>query len=205
VGFGANAYNQSEGYGLPMKQAIRNSYGGIQVSLTGRGSMVPNDDCYCEIDPDVKDKWGIPVLRFHWKWSDYERNEARHMRESFRAILETLGGTVSIPAARAGGAGGRAGGAGAAGASAAADPVDDRPVLGAGGGIIHEVGCVRMGDDPRTSVVNRFCQAHDVKNVFSADGGPFVSHGDKNPTHTIIALAWRTAEYLAEEMRKGNV
>jgi len=216
LGFGAGTYNQSEGYGLPMKQAIRDSYGGINISLTGRGSMVPNEDSYCEIDPTVKDKWGIPVLRFHWKWSDYELNQARHMRESFRAILETLGGTVNLPAARAGGPGGRAAGPGAAGAAPAGagrgvinppgvNPNDDRPVLGAGGGIIHEVGCVRMGDDVRTSVVNRFCQAHDVKNVFSADGGPFVSHGDKNPTHTIIALAWRTAEYLAEEMRKGNV
>jgi choline dehydrogenase-like flavoprotein len=55
------------------------------------------------------------------------------------------------------------------------------------------------------SVVNRFCQVHTAANVFSADGGPFASHGDKNPTHTIIALAWRTAEYIAEEMRKGNV
>jgi choline dehydrogenase-like flavoprotein len=77
--------------------------------------------------------------------------------------------------------------------------------MGAGGGVIHEIGCVRMGDDPRESVVNRFCQAHDVRNLFVADGGPFVSHADKNPTHTIIALAWRTAEYLAEEMRKGHV
>src|SRR6185503_950509 len=84
-------------------------------------------------------------------------------------------------------------------------PQDNRPQLGAGGGIIHEVGCVRMGTDPGNSVVNRFCQVHEVPNVFSADGGPFASHGDKNPTHTIIALAWRTAEYLAEEMRKGNV
>lgn len=224
LGFGAQALNQAEGYGLPMKQAIRESYGGINISLTGRGSMVPNEDSYCEIDPEVKDKWGIPALRFHWKWSDYERNQARHMRESFRAILETLGGTVNAPpAGRGGGAGargqgaaGRAGGAGAAGAPQAAagrgvinppgvDPNDDRPQLGPGGGIIHEVGCVRMGDDPKTSVLNRFCQTHEVSNVFSADGGPFVSHGDKNPTHTIIALAWRTAEYLAEEMRKGNV
>ena len=86
-----------------------------------------------------------------------------------------------------------------------AHPPDDRPQLGAGGGIIHEVGCVRMGTSPDNSVVNRFCQVHEVPNVFSADGGPFASHGDKNPTHTIIALAWRTAEYLAEEMRKGNV
>jgi choline dehydrogenase-like flavoprotein len=106
------------------------------------------------------------------------------MRETFRAILESLGGT--IPAGRGG---------------AASQP----PVMGAGGAIIHEVGCVRMGDDRRASVLNKFCQAHDVRNLFVADGGPFVSHGDKNPTHTIIALAWRTAEYLAEEMRKGNV
>jgi choline dehydrogenase-like flavoprotein len=192
LGFAAAAYAESEGYGLPMKRAIREAYGGTTIGLTGRGSMVPNEECYCEIDPDTKDKWGIPVLRFHWKWSDYELNQARHMRDSFRAILETLGGTVT--AGRGGG-----GGRGAAPAS------DDRPTLGAGGGIIHEVGCVRMGDSPKDSVVNKFCQAHEVPNVFSADGGPFVSHGDKNPTHTIIALAWRTAEYLAEEMRKGNV
>jgi choline dehydrogenase-like flavoprotein len=128
------------------------------------------------------------------------------MRESFRAILETLGGTFNAPAGRGGGAGRAGGPADPGGAPTPIPaPVDDRPQLGAGGGIIHEVGCVRMGDDPRTSVLNRFCQAHDVANVFSADGGPFVSHGDKNPTHTIIALAWRTAEYLAEEMRKGHV
>ena len=66
--------------------------------------MVPNDDCYCEIDPETKDKWGIPVLRFHWKWSDYELNQARHMRDSFRAILETLGGTITTGR---GGGGGR--------------------------------------------------------------------------------------------------
>jgi choline dehydrogenase-like flavoprotein len=192
---------------------------------------VPNENCYCEIDPDgTKDKWGIPVLRFHWKWSDYELNEARYMRESFTAILETLGGTINT--GRGGGAG-RGRGAGAAGArgagaagragaapgaaappagagappaqAAAAQPADDRPQLGAGGGIIHEVGCVRMGTGPDNRVVNRFCQVHDCPNVFSADGGPFASHADKNPTHTIIALAWRTAEYLAEELRKGNV
>jgi choline dehydrogenase-like flavoprotein len=64
---------------------------------------------------------------------------------------------------------------------------------------------VRMGDDPKTSVLNRYCQSHEVKNLFVADGAPFVSSPDKNPTLTICALAWRTAEYLAEEMRKGNV
>jgi choline dehydrogenase-like flavoprotein len=188
LGFGAAAYNRSEGYGIPMKQAIRESYGGTTIGLSGRGSMIPNEHSYCEIDPDTKDRWGIPVLRFHWRWSDHEINQVRHMRESFRAILESLGGTIAT------------GRGGAASQSAAAPPV-----MGAGGGIIHEVGCVRMGDDPRASVLNKFCQAHDVRNLFVADGGPFVSHADKNPTHTIIALAWRTAEHLAEELRKGDV
>ena len=226
LGFGSAAYTESEGYGLPMKKAIRESYhGGVNISLSGRGSTVPDENKYCEIDPDKKDKWGIPVLRFHWKWSDYELNEARHMRDNFTAILETLGGTVNAPRGRgpgrrgggpAAGFTGRGGPAGrgpggATGATAAppqqaaAAPADNRPQLGAGGGIIHEVGCVRMGTSADNSVVNSFCQVHDVPNVFSADGGPFASHGDKNPTHTIIALAWRTAEYLAEEMRKGNV
>jgi len=74
-----------------------------------------------------------------------------------------------------------------------------------GGEIIHELGTVRMGSDPAKSVLNKYCQSHEVKNLFVADAAPFVSNPDKNPTLTIIALAWRTAEYLAEEMRKGNV
>ena len=71
-----------------------------------------------------------------------------------------------------------------------------------GGRIIHELGGARMGADPKTSVVNRFCQAHDVKNLFIADGAPFVSQADKNPTWTILALAWRTSEYIADQMKK---
>src|SRR5829696_7423475 len=90
-----------------MKKAIRDSYGsGISVNFAGRGGMVPNEDCYCEIDPDgAKDKWGIPVLRFHWKWTDHERNQARHMRDSFAAIIETMGGTVNTGGGRGRGAG----------------------------------------------------------------------------------------------------
>ena len=132
------------------------------------------------MDPRVVDKWGIPVLRFHWKWRDSEINQAKHMRQTFRTILESLGGKVNTPPATA-------------------------SQMPPGGAIIHEVGSVRMGDDPKSSVLNAFCQAHHVPNLFVADGGPFVSHADKNPTHTIIALAWRTAEYLAAELKKANV
>jgi choline dehydrogenase-like flavoprotein len=175
-----------EGYGAPLKKAIRDNYG-ITVSLSGRGEMIPNEDSYCEIDPAMVDKWGIPVLRFHWKWSDHELNQVRHMQVTFQSILETMGGTITPTQANA------------AGAAAARVPIS------VGGAIIHEVGTVRMGDDKSTSVLNKFCQAHDVRNLFVADAAPFVGNPDKNPTHTIVSLAWRTAEYLAEEMRKGNV
>jgi len=73
------------------------------------------------------------------------------------------------------------------------------------GRIIHEVGTTRMGDDPKTSVVNRFEQMHEVDNVFIVDGGPFVSQADKNPTWTILALAWRTSDYIIEALKKQNI
>lgn len=187
IGSFTGIVNRTEGYGTKMKQAIRDEYG-ISINLAGRGEMIPNDRSFCEIDPDVKDRWGIPVLRFHWGWSDHELNQVRHMQQTFRSILEGMGGQIATP----GGRGGSQAGA-------------NRPPISRGGAIIHEVGTVRMGDDPKTSPLNKYCQAHGVKNLFVADGAPFVSNPDKNPTHTIVALAWRTAEYLAEELRKGNV
>jgi len=191
IGSFTGVVNRTEGYGVKMKQAIRDEYG-TSIGLSGRGEMIPNEQSFCEIDPDVKDRWGIPVLRFHWAWSDHELNQVRHMQRTFRAILEGLGGQVAAGGGRGGGRGG-----------ASVDP--NRPPISRGGAIIHEVGTVRMGDDPKTSPLNKYCQAHEVKNLFVADGAPFVSNPDKNPTHTIVALAWRTAEYLAEELRKANV
>jgi choline dehydrogenase-like flavoprotein len=172
---------EHEGYGESLKKAIYEDYG-TRVSFSGRGEMIPNEDTFCEIDPEVVDKWGIPVLRFHFRWTDAELKQVEHMEQTFTALIETMGGRVT---------GGRPG------------PASEK--ISAGGEIIHEVGAARMGSDPSTSVLNRYCQAHDVKNLFVADAAPFVSNPDKNPTLTICALAWRTAEYLAEEMRKGNV
>ena len=214
IGSFTGIVNRHEGYGLKMKQAIRDEYG-TSIGLSGRGEMIPNERSFCEIDPEVKDRWGIPVLRFHWAWSDHELNQVRHMQQTFRAILESLGGQIQTTGGRGGQQAAPTGQSGpqtgqantpmgqAAGSSATQAPA--RVPISRGGAIIHEVGTVRMGSDARTSVLNKHCQAHDVKNLFVADGAPFVSNPDKNPTHTIIALAWRTAEYLAEEMRKGNV
>ena len=176
--FAANRY----GYGKSLKEGARKDYGTF-VAFAGRGEMIPNSLCYCEIDPKVVDKWGIPVLRFHFKWADYEWKQARHMEQTFAAIIETMGGKVNtLSAAQRESSG-----------------------ISVPGTIIHEVGTVRMGSDPRTSALNGYCQAHEAKNLFVCDGASFVSNPDKNPTLTINALAWRASEYLAEEMRKGNV
>jgi len=172
--------DRQEGYGEPLKKAIYNEYG-TQVNFSGRGEMIPNPDTYCEIDPNVVDRWGIPVLRFHFKWTDAELKQVEHMEQTFTALIETMGGKVTR----------------------SEKPVTEK--ISTGGEIIHEVGTIRMGDDRKTSALNKYCQAHDVKNLFVADAAPFVSNPDKNPTLTICALAWRTADYLAEEMRKGNV
>ena len=177
---GIHRYPSGGGYGRQLKDDYRRYYGAY-VGFSGRGEMIPNDDSYCEIDPTTVDRWGIPVLRFHWKWSDYETKQVKHMQETFRAIVAEMGGEVFSPM-----------------------PGPDTGYgIAPGGAIIHELGGARMGDDPRTSVVNKNCQAHDVKNLFVADGSPFVSQADKNPTWTILALAWRTSDYIATQMRQG--
>jgi choline dehydrogenase-like flavoprotein len=179
---GIHNYPPGGGYGKELKDQYRRYYGAT-IGFSGRGEMIPNENCYCELDPEVTDQWGIPVLRFHWQWSDYEYNQVRHMQETFRALIADMGGQVFTPM-----------------------PGRDRGYgIANGGRIIHELGVTRMGDDPNTSVLNRWCQAHDVKNLFVADGGPFVSQPDKNPTWTILALAWRTAEHIVELRNSGQL
>ncbi len=193
AGFGSGIHNFTSveiagrphafgGYGQGLKEDYRRLYGAT-VNFAGRGEMIPNADSYCEIDPTVVDKWGIPVLRFHFKWGDYEVNQVKHMQETFRAIIQEMGGTPTSPM----------------------PSKEDGYGIAAGGRIIHEVGVTRMGNDPATSVVNKHCQAHDVKNVFVADGGPLPSQADKNCTWTILALSMRTAEYIAEARKTGAV
>ena len=177
---GIENYPEFGGYGKALKDSYRRLYG-TTIGFSGRGEMIPNADSYCEIDPETKDQWGIPVLRFHWKWSDYEYRQVRHMQETFRALIDEMGGEVFSPM-----------------------PTREQGYgIATGGQIIHELGCVRMGNDPGSSVVNANCQAHDVKNLFVADGGPFVSQADKNPTWTILALSMRTSEYIAAQRRQG--
>src|SRR5881398_2604261 len=94
VGMFNGMNRDEEGYGLPLKQRARKQYG-CHIGFAGRGEMIPNPDTYCEIDPEVVDEWGIPVLRFHFKWSDYELLQAKDMQETFKAIVETEIGRAS--------------------------------------------------------------------------------------------------------------
>jgi choline dehydrogenase-like flavoprotein len=193
TGFGMDAARQfvkdefgnpspNGGYGKGLKQDIRKLYGST-VGISGRGESVAMYENYCEIDPNTVDKYGIPVLRFNYTWSDYERKQAKHMHDTFEEILTSMGGILI---------GEKPG-------------EEDDYGLHAPGRIIHEVGTTRMGDDPATSVLNKYSQAHECKNLFVVDAGSFVSQADKNPTWTIMALSWRASEYIVDEMEKGNL
>ncbi len=170
------------GYGEGLKKDIRKIYGST-LGMSGRGESVPMYDNYCEIDPTTVDKFGIPVLRFHYKWTDQEIKQAKHMQDTFEEIL-TGSGAILL------------------GEKPGADTLYG---LAAPGRIIHEVGTTRMGNDAKTSVVNSNSQAHDCKNLFVVDAGPFVSQADKNPTWTILALSWRTSDFIISELNKKNI
>lgn len=173
-------YPGGGGYGADLKQQYR-KYWGATVGFSGRGEMIANDKSFCEIDPTVKDRWGIPVLRFHWEWQDGEYKQVKHMQETFRAIIAEMGGEVWSPM-----------------------PTREQGYgIANGGAIIHELGGVRMGARESDSALNANCQAWDCDNLFVTDGGPFVSQADKNPTWTILALTMRTSAYITERRKAG--
>jgi choline dehydrogenase-like flavoprotein len=167
--------------GDDLRANIRRRYGSV-ISFNGRGEMIPNDDCYCELDPKVKDKWGIPVLRFHWRWGESETKQAAHMTTTFLEVIERLGGKPLGNPER-----------------------DGRKAISKGGEMIHEVGTVRMGASEADSVVNQYGQAWAVPNLFVTDGAVLVSSPDKNPTLSILALAWRSSDHLASLAKQGAI
>jgi len=167
-------------YGRKFKEDARRYYGSF-VGFAGRGEMIPNDDCYAELDPDVKDRFGIPVLRFHWKWSQHELGQAAHMQKTAAEIIDAMGGRYSTK------------------------PQSGDKAIKQGGIIIHEVGGAMMGTDPAKSVTNSFGRCWDMKNLFITDGATLCSNADKNPTLTIMALAWRASEHMLGLMKRKEL
>ncbi|MGQ8365529.1 GMC family oxidoreductase [Glaciecola sp. 1036] len=174
---GAYVSGNFQGYGDQLKDEVKSNYGaGVYFAL--RGEMLPNDNCYMEIDEEVKDKWGIPVAKFHWKWSEHEINQVAHGLKTAKEILTTMGAEVGeLPA-----------------------PED---AILKGGQIIHEVGATRMGKSPKDSVCNQWGQTWDCDNLFVMDGGVFASNPHKNCTLTILTLAMRNANHLAGQIQQG--
>ena len=177
---GAYVAGADSGYGVALKERIRRHYGaGLGMAL--RGEMLPNPHCYMEIDERVKDKWGIPVAKFHWRWSEHEINQVAHGQRTAAKIIELLGGKLG---------------------DAKQSPED---AIKKGGEIIHEVGTTRMGTNAKESVTNEWGQTWDVPNLYVMDGGVFASNPHKNCTLTLMTLAMRNADHLSKSMRRGNI
>jgi len=163
-------------YGAELKQKLKSYYGsGFGMGLMAE--VLAHYENHVRINKDVVDAWGIPVLHIETKYSDNEINMARDAVDTGAAIAEAAGFEVLVK------------------------NYEPNPP----GYSIHELGTCRMGNDAKTSVLNKWCQSHDHKNLFVVDGSSFVSGGWQNPTMTILSLAMRSSEYLAEQMRQGSV
>jgi choline dehydrogenase-like flavoprotein len=163
-------------YGEALEKKL-DSYHGSGFSMGTMGEVLARYENHVSIDKNVVDAWNIPVLHIDTKYTDNEFNMARDAVDT------------SVEAAEA------------AGFEVLTKNYEPNPP----GYSIHELGTCRMGDDPKTSVLNRWSQSHDIKNLYIVDGSGFVSAGWQNPTLTIVALAMRASEHLAEQMRQGNV
>ena len=164
------------GFGASFKEAVR-SAGRWTINLGLWGECLARKENYVEIDRDTVDTWGIPALRIHMDWSDNEKKLFEDGRQQAAAMLEAAG----------------------------AKNVRITGGFSVPGFCIHEIGTARMGNDAKSSVVNGFCRAHDIKNVLVTDGACWVSSGCQNPTLTMLAITARACAHIDEEMKKGNV
>jgi choline dehydrogenase-like flavoprotein len=163
-------------YGAELQQKLH-EYNGSGFYITVMGEVLGRYENHVRIDKEKVDAWGIPVLHIETRYTDNELNMAKDAVEVGCSIADAAGFEV----------------------------LSKNVVPNPPGYSIHEVGTCRMGDDPKKSVLNKWCQSHDHKNLFIVDGASFVSAGWQNPTMTILALSMRASEHLAGEMSKRNV
>jgi choline dehydrogenase-like flavoprotein len=163
------------GFGEAYKKLLREPR--VDFDLTGFGEVLPRWENHVEIDPEVKDIYGIPVLKIYMQDSENERAMIKDMGESAGEMLEA---------------------AGAKNIRTYAHPSAPRWAL-------HEAGTARMGSDEKKSVLNAFQQTHDVKNLFVMDASGFVSNPCQNPTLTIMSLCVRSCDHLLNEMKRGEI
>jgi choline dehydrogenase-like flavoprotein len=166
----------TRGFGAEYKKHVR-EYAGAVIDIGAFGEVLARYENFVDIDPNVKDAWGIPVLRFNYEFGENERKMAKDMAIAGREMFEAAKFEIL----------------------SATDEMLPQ------GWSIHELGTARMGADPKTSVVNQFQQCHDVKNLLVVDGSTHVNASCQNPTWTIMALCWRSCDHLADQLAKGEV
>jgi choline dehydrogenase-like flavoprotein len=165
------------GFGLDFKKAVKQRYPAI-LSLHPFGEALPKKDNRITVKGSPLDQYGVPISRIAYSVGENERRMSKDMYNTMLEILHAAKAEI-VPY--------------------------EAGQLEPNGSAIHEHGTCRMGSDPKRSSLNGFCQMHDVKNVFVVDGSAFTTASEKNPTLTILALAWRATDYLAGEMKRGNV
>jgi choline dehydrogenase-like flavoprotein len=163
-------------YGPELQKKLE-SYRGSCVQGGLYGEVLPRFENHVRINKEVKDAWGIPVLHIHAKYGENEINMAKDAADTQEELYKAAGFEILYKSDK----------------------------VFAPGYSIHELGTCRMGDNPKTSVLNKYNQSHDIKNLFVVDGAAFVTGGWQNPTMTISALSMRASEYLAEQLRVKNI
>ena len=175
-GGGAGFAKSLPGFGKDWKKSVKDHYPSL-VALHPYGEALPYKDNRITVDEDRKDRFGVPLLRIAYKLGDNERKMLDRMYDVAEELLHSM----------------------------KAEPLPyKRGDLDQLGSAIHEHGCIRMGDDPKRSALDKNLKMHEVDNVWVMDGGSFPTATEKNPTLTILANAWRATDYLAAEMKKGN-
>jgi choline dehydrogenase-like flavoprotein len=176
-GYSFDQARRTPGFGAEFKKLARESPREIPFWLGAWCEMLPRKENFVTIDPEKVDAWGIPVLRVECTHGDNERAMAKDALETIKEM------------------------AGAAGFETLYTSSTPAPP----GFCIHEVGTARMGSDPKTSILNKWNQSWDVKNLFVTDGACFVSQGCQNPTLTMMAITARACDYIANEFKGGNL
>ena len=166
--------NLIPGFGEEYKRHIKKYHPAV-LRVYSRGEALPVYDSYVEIDENVVDAWDIPVLRISYRRTDNDYKMLKHAFQTMQELMQTAGAEI----------------------------LRERAFLTTPGQVSHEMGTARMGNDPKTSIVNGYCQAHDVPNLFVVDGACWPSAGCQNPTETMLAVSWRASDYLAEQARTG--
>ncbi len=165
------------GFGADFKKGVKRRYPAL-VALHPYGEVLPYAENRVTVENSPVDRYGIPIARIEYKYRENEHKMAKEMYETAASILDAAKAEI-LPF--------------------------DASFMGIPGQAIHEHSTCRMGADPKRSALNGFCQSHEVKNLFVVDGAAFTTASEKNPTLTILALAWRSTDYLAGEMKAGRL